>query len=89
LRSVSVNRSPPRAIHSRGESITTRTRGVGAALIFERLWQETGIRAVLQAMLCERRFEFALERGRPSTGADTLIDFLRPLVERMQQGRST
>jgi transposase len=49
--------------HSRGESVTTRTRGVGAALIFERLWQETGISEVLHAMLRERRFEFALERA--------------------------
>ena len=33
----------------RGESITTRTRRIGPALIFERLWAETGIAAVLVA----------------------------------------
>ena len=49
--------------HGRGESLTTRTRRIGAALIFERLWQETGIGAVLQEMLRERRFGFALERA--------------------------
>ena len=49
--------------HSRGDSVTTRTRGIGAALIFERLWHETGIGAVLHDMLRERRFEFALERA--------------------------
>jgi len=49
--------------HGRGESITTRTRSIGAALIFERLWQETGIDAVLHDLLRERRFEFALERA--------------------------
>jgi hypothetical protein len=49
--------------HGRGESVTTRTRSIGAALIFERLWQETGIAAVLHDMLRERRFEFALERA--------------------------
>lgn len=32
--------------HSRGESLTTRTRSIGAALIFERLWQDSGIAAV-------------------------------------------
>ena len=41
--------------HDRGESVTTRTRSIGAALIFERLWQETGIGAVLHDMLRERR----------------------------------
>ena len=49
--------------HSRGDSITTRTRRIGAALIFERLWQETGIGAVLHEMLRGRRFEFPLERA--------------------------
>lgn len=48
--------------HDRGESVTTRTRSIGAALIFERLWQETGIGAVLHDMLRERRFEFPVER---------------------------
>lgn len=49
--------------HERGHSVTTRTRRIGPALIFERLWRETGIAAVLQEMLRERRFEFALERA--------------------------
>jgi hypothetical protein len=49
--------------HGRGESVTTRTRSIGAALIFERLWQETGIGSVLRDMLRERRFEFPLERA--------------------------
>ena len=49
--------------HDRGESVTTRTRTIGPALIFERLWQETGIAAVLHEQLRDRRFEFALERA--------------------------
>ena len=49
--------------HSRGDSVTTRTRSVGPALIFERLWGECGIGAVLRDMLGERRFEFPLERA--------------------------
>ena len=49
--------------HARGDSVTTRTRSIGAALIFERLWAECGIGAVLRDMLRDRRFEFALERA--------------------------
>jgi len=49
--------------HGRGECVTTGTRRIGAALIFERLWQESGIGAVLHEMPRERRFEFALERA--------------------------
>jgi len=49
--------------HSRGDSVTTHTRSIGAALVFERLWAECGIGAVLRDMLRDRRFEFALERA--------------------------
>lgn len=49
--------------HDRGESVTTRTRSIGAALIFERLWHECGIGPVLHELLRERRFEFPLERA--------------------------
>mgnify|MGYP000720783744 CR=1 FL=1 len=49
--------------HQRGESVTTRTRKVGPALIFERLWRELGIDRVLNGLLGERRFEFAVERA--------------------------
>jgi hypothetical protein len=49
--------------HDRGESVTTRTRSIGAAMIFERLWHECGIGAVLREQLSERRLEFPLERA--------------------------
>jgi len=49
--------------HDRGESVTTRTRSIGPALIFERLWHECGIGPLLRVLLSERRFEFALERA--------------------------
>jgi hypothetical protein len=49
--------------HGRGESLTTHTRRIGVGLIFERLWQETGISAVLHEMLRERRFGFPLKRA--------------------------
>ena len=39
------------------------TKRIGAPLAFARLWEETGCRAVLEEMLGERKFEFAVERA--------------------------
>ena len=36
---------------------------IGAPLLFGRLWEETGCRAVIEALLAERRFEFPVERA--------------------------
>jgi Transposase DDE domain len=36
---------------------------IGAPLLFERLWEETGCRAVIEDLLAERRFEFPVERA--------------------------
>ncbi len=41
--------------HGRGELPVIRTRRIGPALIFERLWQETGLR---------RRYEITIANGR-------------------------
>jgi Transposase DDE domain len=49
--------------HAEGESLTVGVHTIGPALIFERLWQELGIDAVLKALSGERRFGFALERA--------------------------
>ena len=38
-------------------------RRIGPALVFERLWKQTGIAQVLGSLLRERRFEFPLERA--------------------------
>ena len=38
-------------------------RRIGPSLVFERLWDETGVRSVLEGLLRERRFEFAVERA--------------------------
>jgi hypothetical protein len=38
-------------------------RRIGAPLLFERLWQQSGCRAVLEGLLVGRRFEFAVERA--------------------------
>jgi hypothetical protein len=49
--------------HQRGELTAVRTLRLGAVLIFERLWRETGCAAVLEQLLGQRRFEFAVERA--------------------------
>jgi len=48
---------------ARGEAVGTRTRIVGPALIFERLWQELGIDSVIKEAGRGRRFGFELERA--------------------------
>lgn len=49
--------------HARGEVPVVRTVCLGPALIFDRLWHETGCHAVLTALLENRRFDFPLERA--------------------------
>jgi transposase len=51
------------AAHANGESVITRTRTLGPALIFERLWQECGVGSVLDDLLRDRHFEFPVERA--------------------------
>ena len=36
---------------------------IGAPLLFERLWRDTGCRAVVAALAAGRKFEFAVERS--------------------------
>jgi hypothetical protein len=42
---------------------TLATRRIGPSLAFERLWRETGCRAVIEDLATERGFGFALERA--------------------------
>lgn len=49
--------------HQRGESMEVGSRRVGPGLVFERLWQETGCREVIEKLLSRRRFDFAVERA--------------------------
>lgn len=49
--------------HANGESITTRTRIIGPALIFQRLWRDCGMGPVLSDLLRQRQFEFPVERA--------------------------
>src|SRR4051794_22380393 len=49
--------------HAKGQLPTVTTRRIGPALIFERLWQQTGCRHVVEQLLEGRRFEFDVERA--------------------------
>jgi transposase len=43
--------------------VNASAKKIGPALIFERLWNELGIKKVINALLCERKFEFDVERA--------------------------
>jgi transposase len=48
--------------HYKGATTTTATKKIGPALLFERLWMECGIKAIIASLLGNRQFEFPLER---------------------------
>ena len=50
------------AVHD-GSATVSEVRRLGPALAFERLWEETGCRAVIEELAGERKHEFALERA--------------------------
>jgi transposase len=50
------------AAHREGQVPSIRSRRIGPALIFERLWEELHIPQVIQRLLVGRRFEIPLER---------------------------
>src|SRR5262249_59051501 len=54
--------------HARGQLPTVTTRRIGPALVFERLWQQTGCRQVVERLLDGRPFEFDIERAVFLTG---------------------
>jgi transposase len=49
--------------HAQGQLPTITTRRIGPALIFQRLWQQTGCQHVIEQLLDGRRFEFDVERA--------------------------
>lgn len=49
--------------HRKGEALEVATRGIGPAMIFERLWKETGLKQVIESLLRGRKFEFSVERA--------------------------
>src|SRR5512139_4058157 len=46
-----------------GDGLAVDSRRIGAPLIFERLWRETGCAAVIEGLLADRRFQFPVERA--------------------------
>ena len=48
---------------SNNAAIKIAVRRIGPALVFERLWEETGCRAVITALAGQRKHGFALERA--------------------------
>src|SRR5512144_1758140 len=49
--------------HAQGQLTTITTQHVGPALVFQRLWQQTGCQHVIEQLLDGRRFEFDIERA--------------------------
>jgi len=49
--------------HKREESLEVAGSRIGPAMIFERIWQETGCRQVIEELLSDRHFEFPVERA--------------------------
>jgi len=49
--------------HQNGQTPVVRTRCLGPALVFERLWRDIGCQAVVHALVQERRFAFPVERA--------------------------
>src|SRR3954454_6158404 len=49
--------------HAQGRLPTISVRHIGPALVFQRLWETTGCRHVVEQLLRGRRFEFPLERA--------------------------
>jgi Transposase DDE domain len=49
--------------HAKGQLPTITTRRIGPALVFQRLWQQTGCQRVIEQLLEGRRFECDVERA--------------------------
>src|SRR5918912_3258995 len=49
--------------HAQGQLPSITTRRIGPALIFQRLWQQTGCQRAVEQLLAGRRFEFDVERA--------------------------
>src|SRR5438270_10354350 len=60
--------------HAKGQLPIITTRRIGPALIFQRLWQQTGCPRVLAQLLDGRRFAFDVERAIFLTVLHRLVD---------------
>ena len=60
--------------HSQGKLPAYTSRRIGPALVFQRLWEQTGCRHVIRQLLKGRRHEFAVERAIFLTVLHRLVD---------------
>jgi transposase len=60
--------------HKNGESLEVASDRIGPAMIFERLWEQSGCRKVIKGMLTGRRFGFSVERAIFLTVLHRLMD---------------
>ena len=49
--------------HRRGKTPAAQSKRIGASVIFERLWKESGVARVIKHLLRERKHGFDVERG--------------------------
>jgi transposase len=63
IRSLSRFSEQALLILSGKSEVSADAKKIGPPLIFERLWQQTGIKAALQTLLTDRKFEFDIERA--------------------------
>ncbi len=63
IRSLSRFSEKALLILSGSSDIAAEAVKIGPAMIFERLWKETGIREAIRQMLADRKFEFDVERA--------------------------
>jgi hypothetical protein len=63
IRSLSRFSEQALLIISGKSDISADARSIGPALIFERLWVETGLQAAIKRLLGERKFKFDVERA--------------------------
>lgn len=58
-----AKRSMVLSVLDENDTPAVHCRRIGPPLLFERLWHETGCPAILEALLADRHFEFAVERA--------------------------
>jgi transposase len=63
IRSLSRYSEKVLLILSGKSEVRASAKKIGPSLIFERLWEELGIKKVIKALLSEREFEFGVERA--------------------------
>jgi hypothetical protein len=49
--------------HAKGQTTTTQTVKIGPALLLQKLWEETGIKSIIDTFASNRQFEFPVERA--------------------------